>query len=584
MDLPVQVKSVELLVKLVKHDVANIPAYGYTQQKPPMPRALRPRPLPRATPEECGISSAAVERLFKAVQEDPRQRAHDLLLIRHNKVIAEGAFAPYRIDTPHMLYSMSKSITATAVGFALDEGLLALDEKLVDIFSDSLGALVASSLKSATLRHLLTMSTGSRFNEVGSMLDDNWVRMFMETTPKFEPGTEFEYNSLNTYMLAAAVTRRAGMSVCQYLKPRLFDPLHIEEYSWETCPRGVEKGGWGLSLKAEDAAKIGLLYLNKGVWEGKRLLSEDWVREATKLQIETPRAESTDGYGYQIWMNGRDSYLFNGAFGQYVIVYPEFDAVAVMFSGCANLFKQGSVDTYIRACLFGASEEPLPENPPAFARLKRTLGELKYASGFPNEGLGTDPREFLHITELLGGKEFRLRDNIGGVFPQGLQAVHGNFTPGADLLRFENDGGDLTITVYEDCERNTVVVPRDGSFSEHTVGMRGERQRVSVRGEWRLTASGIQLAVYITFIETPNTRVIFIELKNALLSVRFFEYPTIEDSTEMLLDLVGYSKTAFFKRLVPAIQRIPAFSGDTLAQTLSRFTTPTSEGRLIVKN
>ena len=282
MDIAIQMRSIELMLKFLKHDLKNVPSYGYALQKRQLPEAKAPKPLPRSTPEAEGIRSDAVLRFYEAVSAEADSiAAHAVLVMRHGKVIAEGAWAPYRLDVPHMLYSMSKSVTGTAVGIAVDEGLLSLEERLTDLFPELVTPTQAKVIKNMTVRHLLTMSTGCRFNEIGSMLDENWAKMFLESLPKFEPGTAFEYNSLNTYMLAAILARRTGQTLVDYLRPRLFEPLGIERFQWETCPQGVEKGGWGLSLTLEDAAKLGQLYLNRGVWEGKRIFSEAWADAAT---------------------------------------------------------------------------------------------------------------------------------------------------------------------------------------------------------------------------------------------------------------------------------------------------------------
>ncbi len=582
MDLSIQMRSADLMVKLVRHDVDDVPLYGYTLQKQPTPHAKCPLPLPRSTPEAEGVSSAAVERFFSEVEANSSLAAHSMIMLRHGKVIAKAGFAPYRADVPHMIYSMSKSVTATAIGMAMDEGILHLDDKLVDIFSEYAGIVNSVTLKSLTLRHLLTMSSGSRFNEVGSALDADWARMFMETLPKFEPGTAFEYNSMNSYMLAAALVRKTGKSVCAFLKPRLFDPLHIEEYTWETCPKGIEKGGWGLSMLIEDCAKIGQLYLNDGVWEGKRLLSSEWVYAATHKQIDTPNGECKDGYGYQIWMNGDDAYQFNGAFGQYVVMLPKLDAVVALFSGSAKLFAEGELNRLIRACLFGAGDA-LPENRAAHASLENKLESLRFSCGFDESALGVDDAEMQHMADMLSGREYRLQNHTGGLFPFCIQGVHGNFTPGADLLRFGRAKTGLDITVYEGTDCNTLHIAEDGSYTDCRIGIRGERQLVAVRGAWRLTAAGMRLAVFICFLEAPDTRVLDIEIKNERISVAFYEYPTLEASTEMLLELVGLSKAAFFRKLSPALKNVPTGS-DKFSTVVRQFMVPSAPGSIIVRN
>ena len=291
MDLPIQVRSLDLMIKLLRHDLANIPSYGFRLQRGTQADGLKSSALPRSTPEAEGLGSSSLERIYREL--DSRQLSvapHALMILINGKVVSEGYWAPYRAEYPYMLYSMSKSITGTAIGIAIEEGLLSLDESLADIFPEFMPTNYLRQHKVVTVRQLLTMRTGNRFNEVGSMLDENWVKMFMESLPKFDPGTAFEYNSMNTYMLAAILVKKTGVPLMEYLRPRLFAPLGIEEVAWEVCPQGVEKGGWGLYLRLEDAAKLGQLYLQNGVWDGKRIVSEDWVHAATQSKATPLRA------------------------------------------------------------------------------------------------------------------------------------------------------------------------------------------------------------------------------------------------------------------------------------------------------
>ena len=242
MDITIQMRSLELLIKMLKRDMEGIPAYGYTRQMGSLPLLSARESLPRCTPEEAGLSSTVVERFFRNLSDNTAELGiHSAMLLRHGKVFAEGYYAPYRPEIPHMLYSASKSVTSTAIGMAVDEGLMDIDERLEDIFPGYAGKPANKWSKMLTVRHLLTMSTGVRFNEVGSALDEDWVKMFMESVPKFEPGTQFEYNSLNTYMLSAVLRKKTGMSITEFINPRLYEPLDIRSHHWETCPKGMEK-------------------------------------------------------------------------------------------------------------------------------------------------------------------------------------------------------------------------------------------------------------------------------------------------------------------------------------------------------
>ncbi len=573
MDLTIQMRSIDLLLKLMKHDVCSLPAYGYRPQKQPLPEAESPKPLVRCAPEEAGVSSDALRQFFTAVNgAQDTVAAHGVMVLRRGKVIAEGTWAPYRSDVPHMLYSMSKSFLGTAVGIAVDEGLLSLDEKLVDIFPDLVTPNHAKLIRSMTVKHLLTMSSGCRFNEMGTLLDGNWQKMFLESVPKFEPGTAFDYNSLNTYMLAAVICRKTGQSVTEYLKPRLFAPLHIERFTWETCPMGIEKGGWGLSLTMEDAAKLGQLYLNRGMWEGKRIFSEAWAKAATEKQIDTPKGEMKHGYGYQIWMSDDEGgFQFNGAFGQYVIVSPKHDAVAVIFSGSANLFAQGALTEHLHTLFSSFKDAPLPKDAEAEAALRAYCRSLLFSPTLKGS-LAADTAVFARMAAFLDGKEYRFLPNAGGILPQTLQSVHGNFTAGADMLRFERREYGLDIRLYEGEECNRIAVNRDGTLRYGRIAFRGEWHKTGSRGVWKEEPDGFSLAVLVSLTETPNARILYIRVRESGITVTFDELPELSRVTAMLFQLVGISGLDYLKRLLGAAQK------ENLTQSLRDFAAPTARG------
>lgn len=218
-------------------------------------------------------------------------------------------------------------------------------------------------------------------------------------------------------MLSAVLRKKTGMSLTEFLTPRLYEPLDILSHHWETCPKGMEKGGWGLNLCIEDLAKIAQLYLNRGVWNGRRLLSEEWIDAATSPQIPTPNGEMRHGYGYQIWMSGGGAYQFNGAFGQYAVIFPQYDAVAVIYSGSTQLFAKTSLMQLLDSCFWACSDRELAPYPPGYDSLKAYLAKLVFSPEPERKGLGTDKIAFNKIRSLLDGREFRLFDNYGSLFP-----------------------------------------------------------------------------------------------------------------------------------------------------------------------
>ncbi|HRX57956.1 MAG TPA: serine hydrolase [Eubacteriales bacterium] len=580
-DLTLEKRAMDLIWKFLVQDTQHLYVYPHTPQKP----AFAPRPdgtpLPRSTPEKEGISPRAISMLFDAVQADKAACAQGMMILRNGNVVAEAAWEPYDPLLPHQLYSLSKSITATAAGMLAGEGGLDLDERLSDIFYDKMPEDKQKPAYKMTVRHLLNMSTGSLFNEAGSAMGADWEREFLHAGVKFTPGTAFNYNSMNTYMLAAVIRRKTGMTLTEYLTPRLYEPLGIEDHYWETCPNGTEKGGWGLSLTMESVAKIGQLYLNKGRWhcaDGERqLIDQRWVEESTRAQIETPNGEITYGYGYQIWMTARKgAFLFNGAFGQYMLALPDRNALVVLFSGTSRLFANGGVLDLVTAALDGVQDPPLPPLPQDRAgseALRITLDALSVRFRTPY----FDPqRQRIPLGELiarLDGRVYNFPKNIGGLFPMILQSVHNNFTTGLTQAAFRGDGeGGLLIELVEGEEAHRIRLQEDG-YAAGNVTQRGDAFaiRSAVQTEW-IAPDGFALNVAVHFIETPFTRLIRLEFVNDALKIVFDEAPSIRDASEMMLELTGITRVQVVRNLMPLLRR------EKLQHTFRTFTTVRVQG------
>jgi CubicO group peptidase (beta-lactamase class C family) len=336
--------------------------------------------LPRSTPEAEGISSHIISVFLDSIAKS-KHEFHSFMLVRHGKVIAEGWWNPYRRELKHTLYSLSKTFTATAVGFARAEGKLSLKDKVVSFFPDELPVTVSEYLKGLTITDLLTMSVGHERDPTGrAVQDSNWVKSFLATPIKDQPGTKFLYNSMATYMLSAIVQKVTGQKVIEYLQPRLFDPLGIEEPDWENDPRGISTGGWGLRLKTEDIAKFAQLFLQKGKWKGRQVLPAGWVEEASSAHIiqhpeySKARRDSSDweqGYGYQMWRSRYNAFRGDGAVGQYAIVMPEQDAVIAITSETASM--QGELDLIWKLILPAMHSRKLPADKKANDALRKKL-------------------------------------------------------------------------------------------------------------------------------------------------------------------------------------------------------------------
>lgn len=384
--------------------------------------------LPRTSPESVGVDAAGILAFVEAVNKKVGG-LHSFMLLRNGKVAAEGWWTPYAPELPHSLYSLSKSFTSTAIGFAVSEKKLTVQSPVTSFFPDDLPAKVSDNLAAMTVKSLLTMSTGHDKDTTGAIragAGGSWVKGFLTLPVEHQPGSKFVYNSGATYMLAAILYKATGMNVLEYLKPRLFDPLGIVGATWENCPKGINVGGWGLSIKTEDIAKFGQLYLQEGEWNGKPLISKAWIEEATSKQVSNGNPASgsdwNQGYGYQFWRCRHDHYRGDGAFGQYCIVMPKYNTVLAITSGVGDM---GAVMNAAWDTLQSALQPSRALKPEATRELKARLGDLEVPM---QEGLPISPK-----SERLIGRTIRFDAN-----PLGLETF---------ALRFEDSKAVLTMQV-----------------------------------------------------------------------------------------------------------------------------------------
>lgn len=324
--------------------------------------------LPRNTPAAEGVSSAGIIAFLDAIEES-RHELHSLMVLRHGNVIAEGWWKPYGPEIKHTMYSVSKSFTATAIGFAVSENRLTVNDKVITYFPNDLPEELNPYLKALSIKDLLTMSVGHEKDPTSDVVaSDNWAATFLSHPIVYKPGTKFLYNTAATYILSAIIQKVTGETVLEYLNTRLFKPLSISGIDWENDPLGINTGGYGLRLKTEDMAKFGQLFLQKGEWQGEQLLPASWVDEATNVKIiqdpDAPKEkmESSDwlqGYAYQMWRSRHHSYRADGAFGQFILILPEKDAVIVITSETPDL--QGELNL-VWEYLLPSFEVDLPQN------------------------------------------------------------------------------------------------------------------------------------------------------------------------------------------------------------------------------
>ena len=524
-----QIAVAELVLNMILGKTGGT-RVDYFPQKPDFPfDAVYEQAFVRATPESQGISSDLFAALLRELDASKDTEMHHFMALRHGKVICECNFAPYPKGMWHITHSMCKSITGMAIGMLIEEEKLKLDENIYDIFPNHINAFSKIFRPVITVENLLTMTSGVTFNESGIVSGNDWLGSFLNASVNGKPGTEFQYNSLNTYVLSAIVTKRTGETLTEYLTPRLFGPLGITKYYWETCPKGITKGGWGLFLCAEDMAKLGQLYLQRGKWNGQQLVSEYWIEISTARHLKTQN--DTYGYGYQLWMEQRPgSFEYNGMLGQNVIIYPDMDMVLVTNAGNKEMFQDCIMLNIIRK-YFPVNYHPadvLPENPLSYSLLKRLCGELENGE---NNNRSTSlrggwkrnvvsrrkhsdkkysyrisaavdrPSDHHSFMRAVSGRTYVMEQQNIGIAPLFVQVFHNNMTDGISEISFTYDAGNFYVSFTEGEVIHKLPVGF-GRAADGCVDLHGEHYLVATLGEFARDENDIPvLKLEVTFIE-----------------------------------------------------------------------------------
>jgi len=432
-----------------------------------------------STPEAMGISSSAILDFVEALEREQKDAIHSIMLRRHGKIVTEAWWAPFNPDSPHMLYSLSKSFTSTAIGIAQDEGLLSIDDPVISFFPYETPDDPSDNLKAMRIRDLLKMNSGHQTGTSDGMREGKtWVEGFLALEVQHKPGTHFVYNSGATYMLSAIIQNVTGVTLLDYLKPRLFEPLGVEDPTWESDPDGINAGGWGLSVKTEDISKFGQLYLKKGNWQGKQLVSEDWVEEATSFQTSNgsnPESDWEQGYGYQFWRCRHDFYRGDGAFGQFCIVMPDQDAVLAITSGSSDM--QGIMNLAWEYLLPGIGKNALPPDDEALKLLNDKLQGLAISTV---EGEDNSPN-----ASSISGKTYIMEPNS-----RGIKSISIDFDSSPDVISINGEKSEQSFSVgYGAIEPGAMISPQFVS------------REIAVSGAWN---SPDKYHVKIVYYETPH--------------------------------------------------------------------------------
>jgi CubicO group peptidase (beta-lactamase class C family) len=438
------------------------------------------------------------------------------MVVRHGRVVAEGWWGPYAPGLNHTMYSMSKSFTSTAIGFAVAEGRLTVEDPVLPFFPDARPKEVSENLAALRVKHLLTMAAGhAKDTTLDIVREEDWVRAFLALPIVHPPGSAFLYNSGATYMLSAIVQHLTGQKTLDYLTPRLFEPLGITGATWEVCPRGINTGGWGLGIRTEGLAKFGQLYLQKGAWQGRQILPASWAEEATTFKIQQPTPANPSrpnaqndwlqGYCYQFWRSTHRAFRGDGAYGQFTIMMPDQDAVVVITGESSNL--QGELDLVWEHLFTAMNEAPLPADAEGQVHLQRKIASLALN---PPPGQDSSP-----LAHGFSGRTFKLEPNESG-----LQTARFTFQPGACLLTLSDAQAQYPLVCgIGRWERSETALP--GTPPRLVSGgapPRGTKAKVAGSATWKDEHT---LELTWRYIETPHHDTVTCRFGDASVSIAF---------------------------------------------------------------
>ena len=512
-----------------------------------------------STPEELGITSASILNLLDTI----RQRninIHSLMIVRHGKTAAAMWWKPYCPEQPHQLYSFSKSVTAAAVAIAAAEGKLSLSDRVASFFPRIIDRDADERVYSMTVEHLLTMTSGAvAQNEVTMHGHTNWVSWFLNTPLNAFPGERFVYNSLNSYMLAVILRKVTGEGLVDYLMPRLFEPLGIERPTWDTCPMGIECGGWGLYLTTGDMAKFCQLCLDDGVWNGVRLLPEGWAANAGSGHVLTgtdsklnDSPHRTCGYGHHFWCNSDgSSWRADGMFGQFGIIMPEKDLVVVTTAGHAAQMELLDVlwEDFL-PCIDTIPEGTQPGTD--YDELCGIAGEL--TTSRPVQTARNLQRE-----QLLNGVEHAFPINNHSVLPLAMRYLHRVKNLGVARLRLDFGDDRSTLCWTEGGTEHCIPFALDGSFCECTLTCAHRTYPAVTCAAWTAPDT---LEIDVRLIRTAHMTRLLLTFDEEGITCAFDEDPALERMLEMLFELarpirpVSRRMASFVSRRITGVRSI----------------------------
>lgn len=569
-------RSIDLLTSLIFGGREDMSVVQYSPQKTRI-SATEDKYFPRTIPEKKGVSSRRIYSMLCELERERRANMHSIKVLRGGEVICECCAPGYDNKIWHVAHSMSKTVTGMVIGKLWDDGLVSTDMRLVDLFPEV--QYRDKKFPLITVDHLLSMTSGVEFAEVGAITERSWTESFFASTVKFAPGSKFSYNSMNTYILARIAERVTGRKFISLAEEYIFAPLEIKNYLWEIGPEGSEKGGWGLYLSSESWAKLGIMILHGGTFEDRRILSPEWVRLSTSVKAISPRENGSFNYAYQTWVgrNG-DEILFSGMLGQNVWICPKNDIVVVMNGGNNEIFQASPSLEIVRKYLSGKIDDKLSyrdaklldEKQRDFFSCRRWARPQEKKKGLLYSfGIKTRVPFDGRWSAVLG--KYTVADNGVGMLPLIVRAMQNSLNSRLGEITLTREGDDLILEYCESRESFRIPVGFY-DYKESVIDVRGESYIVRAIAEAAEETVGREYRIELVFPETASTRRLIIRGQGrGRKSLKMSETPNERLAIGFLKE---YSRTnGVISFAVEAIER--RFGKGTVEKTIARTFNPT---------
>lgn len=537
---PMKLKMLDSFYDRITNRKSQLPIYHGNDVKEFIPANTEKKPK-KQNPFTATINYSEVQAFVHRLEADRRVGLAGIGIWHKGRQITEHYVQPYKETYRHVSFSLCKSVVSMAIGIAEGEHLLTLEEKLVDIFPEYTGIRTKKWMKEITISHLLTMTAGVKFDEVSSYFVKDWCKAFINSEVSFRPGTDFAYNSLNTYMLAAILTRRAGCSLMAYLKSRLFYPLGINDVTWDCCPMGIERGGWGMKLSLQDMLKLGQLYLDRGavIQNGKKrqLIPESWIVRSTQAQVVFEDTEITKGYGYQIWCLQDGAYLFNGVFGQNIYVHPRKQLVIACTAGGYEIFPEGH---FVGALCEFASRKTLFHINPC-----KNIGCLMVEAGKTiwntHKNRNSDAAYSAYVFEMLRpylNKKYVINSYASSILPVANQLFYSTYMTGMERLLLTQEGEHLLLHVRDGRKMYTIRlgVRKSEPYCYQILDFHGKKMPVAAGLVPEVTEEpGCSFLIHLCYLEEVAGKRIKLQFDKDRVQICTVDTPNMTDFLQKLM-------------------------------------------------